>query len=502
MKRLLTLALAVGLLFAFSMPAAAVDVNFSGQWQFEGWYDNNPRLNDTGNPKNSTGFAASSLLLSTQFKVAEGLALTTRARILDHIWGDKMGSSIQVSSNGSSPDVQNRLYDTSRLMRENIEFDQLFLTATLGPGALRVGYSSGVFGTPFMDTDNPGAGISYAYRGLKGLTVSVGWARAGENEVRLPQWTSGGAKSTGSDMNADRYSVAAIYAAPTWDAGVTYAYSINHMQSQSGNNLYSAPYTANYSHAGAYGRGTFGPLFAEAEFAYQFGDYIDARNGGSFGGPGIYATAVNYPGGPLARSWNIKAKAAHAHARYAAGPAYLGAKFAYVQGDDPTTFDTNEAGYLGSGREFKPCLIMINPDRDKYLGALGTLSVTSAIPSLLDIVSGTDGYGNSYGGSGYANFFLYQGYVGFKPIDKLDLSASFSFVTLDQKPRVGATQVPYVDDKVGNELDITATYKLYDNLSYMIGFGYLWTGDAWKGSNAAATVGNDWLLMHKLTLSF
>ncbi len=59
-----------------------------------------------------------------------------------------------------------------------------------------------------------------------------------------------------------------------------------------------------------------------------------------------------------------------------------------------------------------------------------------------------------------------------------------------------------VSDKLGTEFDVTATYKLYDNLSYMVGAGYLWTGDYFKGANANAKVDNDYMLMNKLTLSF
>jgi hypothetical protein len=67
-----------------------------------------------------------------------------------------------------------------------------------------------------------------------------------------------------------------------------------------------------------------------------------------------------------------------------------------------------------------------------------------------------------------------------------------------------ADQAPtgYMDKEYGTELDLYATYKFYDNLSYTVAFGYLWAGDYWKGTNANAAVGDDWLLMHKLTLTF
>jgi hypothetical protein len=36
----------------------------------------------------------------------------------------------------------------------------------------------------------------------------------------------------------------------------------------------------------------------------------------------------------------------------------------------------------------------------------------------------------------------------------------------------------------------------------MVGAGYLWTGDYFKGTNSNNAIGNDYLLMNKLTLSF
>jgi hypothetical protein len=36
----------------------------------------------------------------------------------------------------------------------------------------------------------------------------------------------------------------------------------------------------------------------------------------------------------------------------------------------------------------------------------------------------------------------------------------------------------------------------------MLGAGYLWTGDYYKGTNAASSVTNNYLLINKLTLTF
>jgi hypothetical protein len=85
-----------------------------------------------------------------------------------------------------------------------------------------------------------------------------------------------------------------------------------------------------------------------------------------------------------------------------------------------------------------------------------------------------------------------------KPIPKLDVRAAYAIAAADKD---GAS-ANWQSKTYGSELDITATYKIYDNLSYMVGFGYLWAGNYFKGTNAGATIDNDYLLTHKLTLTF
>ena len=95
------------------------------------------------------------------------------------------------------------------------------------------------------------------------------------------------------------------------------------------------------------------------------------------------------------------------------------------------------------------------------------------------------------------NVFAWQIFAGIKPIPKLDVKASFTSASLDK-----AVVVNQISKNIGDEFDLSATYKIYDNLSYMVGFAYLWAGDAFMGSNYSAQLSNDYLLTHKLTLSF
>jgi len=452
MKRFLVSLLAIGLILAIGMPAVA-QVKFSGQYTYEGWYESNRRLAPN---EQSTGFQDHTLLLNAQFKAAEGLTLYTRARINDKVWGDDA--------------ARDRVNNTGRYLRENIEFDYLYMRANLGPGFLQIGSAPSMLGTPFLDTDNPTNQFGYAYTGLKGWYFAPVYEKYVENEVTNPA-----ARTFGNATDADksRFKFTLIKFGKTWDTGFTAMYFWDRVNRPAGNAY------ADYFGFDPYFRGTFGPLYVEAE------GYI------------LYGKTKYEPGFviPGQQDVDMNGYSAYAKARYTFGPAYVGAAFSWVSGRGSDA-DKSKQG-AASGREFKPALILLNPDRDKWLGALGTASNGLGNQSPL---------GDTYV-QGAVNYQMYQAFVGFKPMPKLELVGTYSYAKLDKKDIfvAPATVVSYVDDELGHEVDLTATYKLYDNLSYMVGFGYLWTGDAFKGTApgaAANVVENDWLLMHKLSLTF
>ncbi|HQP25609.1 MAG TPA: hypothetical protein PLP16_10610, partial [Smithellaceae bacterium] len=52
------------------------------------------------------------------------------------------------------------------------------------------------------------------------------------------------------------------------------------------------------------------------------------------------------------------------------------------------------------------------------------------------------------------------------------------------------------------EIDLIGTYKITNNLSYMVGMGYLFTGDYFKGFDDSSEVNDNFILINKLTLTF
>ena len=77
----------------------------------------------------------------------------------------------------------------------------------------------------------------------------------------------------------------------------------------------------------------------------------------------------------------------------------------------------------------------------------------------------------------------------------MDFGTSFTWAKVNEKKTA-------LSDELGFELDVTATYKIYDNLTYMVGAGYLWTGDYFKGASATKPLGNDYLLTNNLQFVF
>jgi len=262
--------------------------------------------------------------------------------------------------------------------------------------------------------------------------------------------------STQADKDYDEYVLALFWNEKNWTAGLLYSY-LNSAATRSATEASS--YRSKYHVFEPYFTGKFGPVAIQAEFQYLFG------SAKQYDSVGADVDAVDIAG------W-IDATATF-------GPVYFGGTFAYVSGDNPDTTDKIEGGnVLSGGRAWSPTLIMWNEDRAYTFGNLTSSNVTA-------------GFGDRM-----QNAWFYQIRGGVKPIEKLDIMASVSYAKADQKP------AGVINSDYGWEVDVTGTYKLTNNLSYMLGVGYLFTGDYYKGTSAANAIQNDYMLINKLTLTF
>lgn len=495
MRKFWIVLIALGLIAAFSMPASAADVKFSGSYYVQGWYSHNRSVLDQDDTSTVSGRGAASLFhqrlrVETQFKVAEGLFLTTRFDALERNWGDRRerNAVAQTPTAGwATPSTAATVETASRRAahtytttdkegettlgiygtqeQANIEFERAYVTANLPFGQLNVGYYQDIqWGTLWLDTITTRPAI--------GLAVPVGpWTFVAKWKKNL-EGSMAGYNNIGyiNDSDADIYDVAVRYAAKGWEAGVLFEYGDSRSNKASDQAAWPSFATTIYA-ALPYFKATFGPLYLEGEGAYAFGTQR------------AFDTNVN-PAINAARGEDVDwdGWSAYLHAKFDLKPAYVGAMIVYSTGDDPTTRDV-EGGLnasLVAGQAFAPALILWN---DAYYTSIGGPTGRTAAndPIRLQFMD---------------NCLFVQGYVGVKPTPKWDVVLKASWAKADEKP------LGYEDDVYGTEIDLVATYKIFDNLSYMVGAGYLFTGDYFKGAVPTTNLENQYMLMHQLTLTF
>jgi len=445
MKRFWLVLLSLGLIMAFSASAFAVDVKFSGSYYAAGMYMNRPTLDGSAIQDGaSSAFYFQRLRMQTDFVVSPGLTLITRFDALERVWG-----ATRTASPAAPVTTQANSFGTVA-ENENIAFDYAYVKYDTPYGSFRAGaMPGGTWGTVFGDTSDPRWRLYYMSPSLSGLQILAIVEKNAESTY--------GSTSTVADDDMDTYYLAGIYTSKMFTAGLLYVYRTVANTRATAVNGPKSKFHFIYPYAIA----NLGPLKVQAEVNYHFGK-------------------TEYDTAGVA-DVDLDALAAWVDATATFGPVYVGATFAYVSGDDPNT--TDDEDYSTGGLDYSPTLIMWNEDRARWFGAVS---------------SGAAGAARGFGTTGLANAYFYQLRAGVKPTEKLDVCLAVSFMQADQTAAVGAN----VDDNMGYEIDLTGTYKITNNLSYMLGFGYLITGDYFKGANQATEVENDYMVINKLTVTF
>jgi hypothetical protein len=451
MKKFWLILLSLGLIMAFSVSAFAVDVKVSGEFYAAGLYLNKAGLNDTGPSvgflgNTSTAFYFQRLRVGTDFVVSPCLKLVTQFDAMERIWGGAR------SAPSTSYDPQSA---GTRAETENIAFRLMYIDYTSPVGLFKVGYMPDyTFGTVFGDRGNgvPSGQIQYFIQ--KGPFVGfLGYAK--EKDQSLSAVTP----TTATDNDWDSYRLAGIYNFRGGEAGALLL--IERMASNKVSGV-PAPYLANVYVIDPYFKAQIGPVALQGEFQYWWGD------------------AYKFENGITGHDMNISALSVFLDATANLGQFYVGGSFAYLSGDNPDSNNTVEGNVPGQsgGLDWNPCLIMFNTvDTAYWAGSVG-------------------GYDGSVIDSEMANAWFFQGRAGIKPLPQLDTMLSVSYAMADKKP------YSYIGNSYGWEVDLTGTYKITNNLSYMLGIGYLFTGDYFKGSDGSRKVDDDYLVINKLTLTF
>ncbi len=468
MKKLLIGFLAVGLIMGFALTASAQpNIKASGTYYVIGQYADTQTLRKDADSKANVG---QRLRMQFEIQVQEGLKLTTRFDAMERVWGQ----------NPTVPTTNLQGTDTNPYSRyeNDISWERVYVTFNALYGVFDVGYQQTMaWGTcAFCNDYTSDAAVNYRYM-MGPWTFGLGWEKptgfAGSNTV---SWLSEGSRAqgasslSGTDVDHDVYHIYAIYRWATGQAGIRYELDRDATNGTTGTTDapyatatgIGVPWVSTFHEIAPYLQWVSGPFALEAEFRYIWGE-------------------TDYDGSTPdidRRGWDL-----YLNGKYTMGAFYGGLEFCYITGDDPGTTDKNEAGVLG-GDGWDPLLMFGNNFFHKWMGAMG--SGTAWINS---------GTGTPAVNSIERNLMMVKPYIGWKVNPQLEIVAQYAWLKADE---VASNW----DDEYGKEFDIYATYKIYNNLSYTVGFGYFWTGDYFKGGTPTTNIEDNYLLMNLLTLSF
>ena len=439
MKRIWLVLLSLGLVMAFSVSALAVDVKFSGQYYVQGMYlDKTDVLDASDGNDPSTAFFFQRFRLGTDFIVSDCLKLVTRVDIMERTWEQDTDAY------------------TGGTDQRNVDWDVAYIDYTSPIGKFVVGYMEDyTWGTIWGNrATGPTAGQIKYIVPIPKTPVMMVFAYAKEEENNLN--VQGGMPA--EDRDFDSYRVGPIVNfksdAAAGEAGILFVY--NNVNQYRGLPLSptTAPFKQDMYVIQPYFKAKFGPVAMQGEVNYAFGERDFETN--------------------LVDDKDINSWTAWLDADANFGMFSVGGSVAYVQGQDPAeTDEINNA--LTGGRDWNPCLIMYN--NNMFYTWIG------AMPGAVENVNGE-----------ITNAIFGQVRGSVTPIPQLTAGMSLSYARADED--LGG------DSEKGFEVDLTGTYKITNNLSYMLGVGYLFTGDFYKGPAGTGDIEDDYVVLNKLTLSF
>jgi len=419
MKKFWVVLLSLGLIMAFAMPAAAVELKIAGTWYMAGLYADNPSLLDrtttwpsdpswgtstysNANRTNNRGAAAyytHKLTLKPRIEIVEGLSLNIQIDALEGVMSDTTwnGSTAQRVNNQNSSRASTGAVGV--LTQENIEWEQTWVQFKTGIGQFDAGsfYGTGFFGTAFLM--QPYTRPSIVYTNVIGPAI-VQAKVIKSKEYRNRSFYGGAAATTtasngvNNDADGDIYAVNGVYKWSSGEVGLEYEYWRDAIAK---NNPALAPGTNGYltaiSRLNPYVKAQFGIVSIEAEGFWNFGTLkkYEAWSAGQTVVPDV----------------SLQAFGAYINAMANLKPFFVGGKFIYKSGNDMASADkqTGSIAYMYGDDYGSP--------------AAGTLILFDSMYA--------DSMGFNYGNALTApsmryidNIWFYQLYAGVNPTAKFE----------------------------------------------------------------------------------
>jgi hypothetical protein len=451
MKRFWLVLLSLGLVMAFSVSAFAVDVKVSGEYYVAGLYLDKVSLQNTPDTYD-TAFLFQRMRIGTDFIVSDSLKLVTRFDAMEREWGMRGGAD-------SDPQPAGVTYANTVKPRtqENIEFDLAYVNYTSPIGLFQVGYMTDyAWGTIWGNRETgPTAGQIKYFLPIGPVTMVFAYADEADFSLSAKQNTV-----FAEDLDYDSYRVGPILKfktdAAAGEVGILFIFNNIRNHRKDADVAPSYPYHQDGYVFQPYFKTNIGPLFLQGELNYY--------------------TGKRYAETTLVKDQDIDALSFWLDGDAKFGIVGVGGSLAFVQGDNNGAADGKMNNALTGGRDWDPCLIMFNNTvLNSWAGAIAGYNSTSVNGEM-------------------TNAWFFQGRFNVTPVPAFTAGMSLSYAFADKDLGSGTDR--------GLEVDVTGTYKITNNLSYMLGVGYLFTGDYYKGSTAGADVNNDYLVINKLTLQF
>ena len=493
MKRFWLVLLSLGLVLAFSASAMAVDVKFSGDFTIGGMYVDKVRLvknHASLDDGPSTGFFYQRLRLRTDFVVAPGLSFVTRADIMSRVWGGKRSTNTENEPLQGSGIV---VRPGSTYESENIVFDWAYINYVSPIGMFSVGYQKdNTWGTVFGDSETPAPAIQYILP-IGNFVLIAKYSKGDDNSVHRGSLYPA-ARYSHTDYDQDQYVLAGIYKFKAGEVGLLYKFlrladvypNLGDAGKQDGFMLDAYVWSP-------YAKFKVGPVTVQTEVDYIHGNLDKVRTKTASGWSDEVGASLR--GEDPTADIEVNALSAWVDVLADFNMFYVGGTIAYVSGDDPDTANKVEGIFVNGGNDWNPCLMMWNYDRTYWQGDIYGYDTSGQNGPMGGSTTATNNPGAKF----------YQVRAGVRPTPAWDIMASLSYAVAAERP-MGLDKhghsVRFLYNDYGYELDLTATYKITSNLSYMLGGGYMWTGDYYKGGNAENDVINNYILVNKLTLTF
>lgn len=421
MKKLLTIALAAGMLCAFAGSVKAAALETSGELRVRAWFVDNYVKDGE-----STEWWDQRLRLNMVWPVAEGVKVAARADILEGMWGTSTDPTLKILEDNTIQVTQSGLNG-----RPQITFDHVYMSVAVPntPVTIQAGRQDVTWGTGFGTASDSRDRFKVSAK-LAPVTLVLAFDK--NKEIF---GAHGG--DHGVD-DASGYVVGAVVNAAGWNAGGLVAYSKDDTDPTKSK--------ATRTTGNVYAIGKAGPVGLKAEVQYTSGtnDPLEGADVDVTGLGGYVGVTVN--AGPMVS---------------------IGVEGAYAAGDDPSTKE-NEGGFKGEYQSpFWSIILYNNLDYPGYLGSWAGNRVTSDY-------AGDTGVANSYAGKASVTITPVKGLA---IIGAAVYAAAIEDVVVKTTKDGVTTSTTHEADALGTELDLLVKYNLTDNVYFLGGVGFLMAGD-------------------------